>query len=246
MEEDSRREKNKRSLIMLLILIFIAIILLVWINNKKVDNNGGNQAVMSDTTDIIEQDKNSEITEELDDDNIFCVTDVTPNDDDTYTLRGVFYTKLTLTEEELEDAVQKGTYEYYNVYDNDPKYVEYKVKKDYMEEGSNVEYDYAFIGKYNDKDVLLFIATKKDEDTYYIQNTTEFQDEWKLVDDYKEITVSGDIEVENDYENIKVKDYFSGFESVDTLGDTGHPGICYTFEFSNGECSKIIERPTGH
>ena len=171
---------------------------------------------------------------------MFYVTDTVKNSDGSYTLKGVIYTKLTLSKTELENAVKNGSYKYFNQYGTDPEYVNYSVKKNY--EG----HDYAFIGKFKNEDRLCFYATKKDSNTYYIQNDTEFGDEWKLTDNYKKITVSGDVVVENDYDSSKVKNYFNNFENKTTSETNSHPSPCYTFEFSNGKCTKIFENETGH
>ena len=62
------------------------------------------------------ENKYSEITKELDGIDVLFVTDAIENPDNTYTLKGVLYTKFTLTKSELEDAVKNGTYKYYNQY----------------------------------------------------------------------------------------------------------------------------------
>ena len=77
-------------------------------------------------------------------------------------------------------------------------------------------------------------------------NDSEFCDEWKLTYNYKKITVSGGVIVENDYDSSQVKNYFSNFEDRIESETESHPSPCYTFEFSNGKCTKIYERETGH
>lgn len=77
-------------------------------------------------------------------------------------------------------------------------------------------------------------------------NDSEFCDEWKLTYNYKKITVSGGVIVENDYDSSQVKNYFSNFEDRIESETKSHPSPCYTFEFSNGKCTKIYERETGH
>ena len=192
------------------------------------------------------QDKYTEITSKLNEDDLFYVTDAVKNSDDTYTLKGVIYTRFTLSKSELENAAKSGSYKYLNQYGTDPEYVNYTVKKNYQEDMSDIKYDYAFIGKFKNEDRLCLYASKKDSDTYYIKNTTEFGDEWKLTDTYKKITVSGDVIVENDYDSSKVKNYFNNFENRTASETNSHPTPCYTFEFSNGKCSKIFEMETGH
>ena len=65
---------------------------------------------------------------------------------------------------------------------------------------SDTVYEYAFIGKFKNEDRLEYCAVKKDNDTYYIENLTENKTEWKLTNDYRKITVSGDVEVLIGYE----------------------------------------------
>ena len=212
------------------------------INSENTPNVEENSVVEQPTNNpsTTVQDKYTEITSKLNEDDLFYVTDTVKNSDGSYTLKGVIYTKLTLSKTELENAVKNGSYKYFNQYGTDPEYVNYSVKKNY--EG----HDYAFIGKFKNEDRLCFYATKKDSNTYYIQNDTEFGDEWKLTDNYKKITVSGDVVVENDYDSSKVKNYFNNFENRTTSETNSHPSPCYTFEFSNGKCTKIFENETGH
>lgn len=212
------------------------------INSENTTNVEANSAVEQPTNSASTtvQDKYTEITSKLNEDDLFYATNVVKNSDDSYTLNGVLYTKFTLSKTELENAVKNGSYKYLNQFGTDPEYVNYTVKKNY--EG----HDYAFIGKFKNEDRLCFYATKKDSNTYYIQNDTEFGDEWKLTDNYKKITVSGDIVVENDYDRSKVKNHFNNFEDRTASETNSHPSPCYTFEFSNGKCTKIFEMGTGH
>ena len=212
------------------------------INSENTTNVEENSVVEQPTTNTSTtvQDKYTEITDKLNEDDLFYPTNVVKNSDGSYTLNGVLYTKFTLSKTELENAIKNGSYKYLNQFGTDPEYVNYSVKKNY--EG----HDYAFIGKFKNEDRLCFYATKKDSNTYYIQNTTEFGDEWKLTDNYKKITVSGDVVVENDYDSPKVKNYFNNFENRRASETNSHPSPCYTFEFSNGKCTKIFEIETGH
>ena len=219
------------------------------INNlqEKLDNISN--TITNDTTETssnLNQDKYIEITSNLNDDDIFFITNANQNGDGTYTLKGVLYTKFTLTKSELEDAVKNGTYKYYNQYGTNPRYVNYKVKKDYIDQYSSKPDDYAFIGKFQGEERVNYIAVKKDDNTYYIQNTTEMKHEWKLTNNYRKITISGDIDVENEYdENYKAKTYFNDFKDKTAIEES-HPSNCFTFVFENGKCSKMYEYITSH
>ena len=194
--------------------------------------------VINDEDPRTEQDKYTNITSKLGDDDMFYPLEINKNNDGAYTLKGVIYTRFTLTKSELDNAVNSG-YKYYNLYDLNSQLVNYTVKKDYE------NYDYAFIGKINDEDRVCFYAVKKDDNTYYIENPTENNREWKLSNDYKKIIVSENIEVENDGGNTTVGKYFNNFTPI-TVEETKRPNRLYTFEFNNGNCSKIIEFVAGH
>ena len=121
--------------------------------------------------------------------------------------------------------------------------VSYIVKKDYKVKDSNYEYDYAFLSEDNDE--VQFYASKKDDDTYYIKNLAQYDDEWILTDSYKKITVSEDLTVETEGDSSEVKDYFKDYEARTEAEYYGHPLHCYNFEFKNGKCSSIINIQTG-
>ncbi len=185
-----------------------------------------------------EQENYTNITSQLSDDDMFFPLEINKNNDGTYTFKGVICTRFTLSKSELEDAVNNG-YKYYNLNDVNQEFVNYTVKKNY--EG----YDYAFIGKFNNEDRVCFYAIKKDDNSYYIENLTENNQEWKITTNYKEIIVSENIVVENDGGNTTVGRYFNNFTPI-TVAEIKRPTRFYTFEFNNGTCSKIIEWIMGH
>ena len=263
--EEKNTTKTSLSTFLLILSLLIIIVLVIFIYKLNKDNAVETQKAsqlesqvssLSSTINSLQEKMNTvannsipnkytEITSKLSDDDIFYVTNANKNNDGSYTLNGVLYTKFTLSKSELENAANNGTYKYYNQYGINPLYVNYIVKKNYKESDSDIKYDYAFIGKFKDEDRLAFVALKKDTNTYYIKNTTEYNDEWKLTNNYKKITISGDIEVENDYDSFKVKNYFNDFKEK-TASEDSHPGNCFTFEFKNGKCSKVYECVTGH
>ena len=216
------------------------------INELEEDNNSN--SITSDlekennsnsiTNDLEKEDNSSNlITDELDEDEIFCVTSAKKNSDNTYTLKGVVYTRYTATKDELNKAAENGLFVYNGI--------EYSVKKDYEMSKSTVKYDYAFFGEFNGEERLEYVAKDADDDIYYINNITEFEEEWKLTDDSREFTVDGDVDFEGDIDTVKVSKYFEEYEER-TAEKTSHPSGCVTFEFDNGKCSKVIEYTTGH
>lgn len=170
-----------------------------------------------------------EITAELDDDNIFCVTKV-ENSEDTYTLKGVLYTRLTISKTELDSAISNG----YTI--NNTKY---SVKKDY---GGN---EYAFVKDFNGKDNINYCAVKKDDNTYYINSLTEFEKVWKITDNYRQVSVLGNTIFEDEGGERIVSEQYENYKEFSPK-DSTNPGHCVLLEFSNNKCTKIVDYPTGH
>ena len=218
--------------------------------------------------DISAEKKYVEISDNLNRDDLFFVTNVITNRDDTYTLKGVIYTRYVFTQAELDELVKKGTFTYFNQYGYEPRYVDYTVKK-------NDSYDtYEFLGKFDGEDRVEFRAHKKadekgfvpskDDDgtnTYYFYNQTENGEEWKLTEEYRKITIPGNIVIEdwdgytklakdyfNNSEGTSKYDYLFGYDFENNLEarDTGHPSPVYDPIFVNGKCSKIYLGRTGY
>lgn len=117
--------------------------------------------------------KYTKITEDLEEIDVLYVTDVI-NNNDTYTLRGVLYTRYTLSNEELQKILNKGTMKI-----NDKNYT-IKNSKD-----SN-EYD---LYELNSESPLYKIK-QINSNSYYLEAQSQISDVWKLTDEYREITVS--------------------------------------------------------
>ena len=183
------------------------------------------------------EEKYNKLTNNLNEDSVMYVTNVKENTDATYTLQGVAYMKIIMSSEMLEDIANRGVYEYHNE--------KYTVKKDYLEPDSSIKYDYVFLRNWQGEERLALYANKKEEDLYYIQNTTENSDEWQKTSVYHYLTVDANVVVENGEENVTVKDVFKNFNKIDEE-EIYPPTPSYTFEFENGECTKIIEHVLGY
>lgn len=263
--EEKKNSTGNISTILLVIALIIIVILCAIIYKLISERNTENQIVTTNsavnnlqnqiasentTTSLDEQstvaeDQYIEIKSRLGRDDLFVPTNVVKNDDNSYILKGFISTKLTMTKAELEELVTKGTYSYYNPYGDDPLYVDFNVKKNYQESANSPKYDYAFIRNFNNEDRVYLYATRKDTNNYYIQNGTEYQDEWKLTEEYKKITLPGDLEIETDDEPITISEKFKDFVDWTPTEKTQRPNG-YTFEFSNGKCTKVTEVKTGH
>ena len=264
MEEKKNSTGNISTILLVIALIIIVILCAIiykLVSERNTENpiatsniaanSMQNRTVAENTTNTtpeqstVAEDQYIEIKSKLSKDDLFVPTNVIKNDDNSYTLKGFISTKLTMTKAELENLVIKGTYAYYNPYDDNPLYVDFTVKKNYQESTNSPKYEYAFIRKFNDEDRVYYYATRKDTYNYYIQNSAEFPDEWKLTQEYKKITLPGDLEIETDDEPITISEKFKDFVDWTPTEKTQRPNG-YTFEFSNGKCTKVTEVKTGH
>lgn len=244
----------------IIILVLIVIGVFVMYTNKNKTSGGKKENV--EVQDIVEEDISEEkiseyvednheytkITNNLDEDDLFYITKVVKNVDDTYTLKGVLYTKLIMTKNELEEIYEKGNYSYYNmIFSNEPenqsKYIEYLVKKNYRGDEFN-KYEYAFLKMCGDEDKVCYYAVKKDEDSYYIKNIGQFGDEWKLTNNYMEITVPDNLLVNTDAEEITVDEFFKDFKDSEAE-ETNNPISGFRFEFEDGKLKNINLIMTG-
>ena len=172
-----------------------------------------------------------EITKELDGIDVFFVTDV-EKDNNKYTLKGVIYTKYTISNSEYENIIKNG-----NMKINDEIY---NVKQS--------EYDKELYGLYTKQHNMEHYTIKKDIDnTYYLEANTEISNVYKLTSDYRKITLDGKTKYVYDEsgEESTVKTIFNNYKSKKAEDDT-NPMPAYRFEFKNGKCEKILEIVTGH
>ena len=250
MEENNEPVKIKLGHLLLFFIIIIAVVVylvaqLVKAENRisKIENKINNQeenTVQEDTKeleeiedeedeeeliDIPEENSVSSISDAYGDDKIFKIKDYEENGGKII-LKGEEYERLKMPKDELEELVKKGTYKMPEtvLFSNGE---EYTVKKNYKE--GNTIYDYAFIYKWNDEEMIRYIAIKKDKDTYYIDNTTENSRTWTLRGDI-EYTVDKDMECAYGIEGeetdtienvIKNKLYFGGFFKAELDKENG-------------------------
>lgn len=173
--------------------------------------------------------KYTEITKELEEGSALYVTNVIKVGDN-YKLQGVIYQLYPVSEAELKSALTSGTME---VYGN-----KYTIKGD--------ENEGYFL--YNDTSENSFYMISKNSNGSYILTDTQGQTNtrWKLTEDYREITISGDLKCNFPYgidDDVNVKlasEVFNDFNEVSTKLDigTGTSNLFY-FTFTNGKCSEL-------
>ena len=95
-----------------------------------------------------------------------------------------------------------------------------------------------------DEDKVCYYAVKKDEDSYYIKNIGQFGDEWKLTNNYMEITVPDNLLVNTDAEEITVDEFFKDFKDSEAE-ETNNPISGFRFEFEDGKLKNINLIMTG-
>lgn len=169
-----------------------------------------------------------EINEKLNNIDGLYITDVEEKDN-KYTLKGVIYSKYTLSKNELNEIVENGKLKLNDTY--------YTVKKD----SSSEENEYVLIDPNSKNSDALYAIRKEDSDTYYIIALAQISDVWKLTDSYKQITVDKSTKVEADYSGaiVSASEEFENFKKS-TPKNTTNPSPIYNFEFKNGKCVKII------
>lgn len=199
---------------------------------SKVEELNSKTASISTNNDDESSNSSSNNYEEIKDNlknlDVLYVTNVSKKGN-KYTLEGVIYSQYTITNSDYEKIIEDGKMEV-----NDK---EFTVKKDSDSENYGLYEE--------DKDSPSYIIKEKNSRNYYLEANAQIKNVWKLTDEYKKITVDGDVEVENDYseESSTVKDTFKDFE-VKEAEETTNPTPSYTFSFEDGECVKVIEATT--
>lgn len=169
----------------------------------------------------------TEITENLEGIDLLYVTKAIDNKDDTYTLKGVIYTQYTFSIKELSDAVKKGKIDFENkeyIINYDVSKDEYKLYEEDMEE------------------TIYTIRNQKPEE-YYLYSEAQIDYSWKLTNEYKEITISKDVEVMGFHNSLgSVEEVFGNWEETVPV-ETTHPDSqkVFDFNFENGKCVEIIQ-----
>lgn len=172
--------------------------------------------------------KYTKITDDLEGIDVLYVTNVV-NNNDTYTLRGVVYTQYTLSNDELQQIINKGTMKI-----NDKNYIIKNSK-------TSNEYDLYEANSENP----LYKIKQTNSNNYYLEAQAQISDVWKLTDEYREITVSSDTKCSMIFDHEEkyntVEDVFKNFEETKPI-ETTNPDAdkTFTFEFENGKCVKVV------
>ena len=195
-----------------LILVTLLIIILVIIGSTVLSINNS------------EKNNNNEITAELEDRDVFYVTDAIKNDNNTYTLKGVIYSNYTISKNEITEASKKGKIELFG--------------KEYI----ITENEYGEYELYIPSEVLGYTLREKDSNNYYLETTAQISEVYKLTDKYKQITVLSDLKCSHSYydEQTTVNEFFENWESQEPI-DSTNPSPVFKFFFENGKCVEIVQ-----
>lgn len=188
---------------------------------KVISKNDSNIEALSNSI----PDKYTEITDNLKNLDVLYVTNVSKSKNN-YTLEGVIYSQYTISNTDYEKVINDEEMEVNNT--------TYSVKKD-DESGEYGLYE-------EDEDTPSYLIKEKNSRTYYLEAQAQIKNVWKLTDNFRKITLDGDVEVENDYseETSTVKDTFKDFEAKEAE-ETTNPNPTYTFSFEDGKCVKVVE-----
>lgn len=174
------------------------------------------------------------IDKELSNIECFYVTNAIKNMNDTYTLTGIIYTYYTLTKEELDEIVDKGT-----MVINDELYEVDKLENPSYWDGYEIEPEYGLYRNSENKKQVVYTIGKKTRksEVFSILGQATYQTVWKSTGVRNQITVKSNVTCENTYtgEETTVEEYFSDFKKLEPIGDFG-----LTFEFEDGICTKIF------
>lgn len=162
-----------------------------------------------------------EIKENLLDKDYFKVENIKDNRDGTYTLIGEIRTLYKLTDSEMKNILNTNIEVYgnsYSIIKGDDLY-EY-----YLEDES---------GEHN-----RYGIKADDSGEYSVVGLAQISRVWKETGEYKQITVSGDLVVDNEYSDVTMtaKELF---EDIENSTVKSHFGSGLMFDFENGECKKI-------
>lgn len=243
--------------ILLILILIIALVSVVsTVNGDKEENNIETKQTQNEvmenkdeanksTSDIVEdtnfedntlahgdffstfEDDENLLKEELSEDELLYITNVTESGDDLYILTGTLYKEYTYTASEIRYAEGRG---YVTIYGK--KYNMYE---------SDVENEYDLYEEGQEE--LVYKIKPKTTSTYYLEAQIELADCWKLQDETYRVKASKNIKVENAYgDTYTVEEVFGNMENGYPEEST-HPFTdrTFKFEFENGECIKVID-----
>jgi len=194
--------------------------------SNKTENSNKNELmkIVSKTDEL----NYEEIKEELRPDEVLYVTNVIKNNDNTYTLQGVIYSIYTLTQNELDDIIEKGTFDIggksYNVLKN-------------SETGEWELYE-------TNEKWPFYIIHLSNISGYYLERQTSLSEVYKLTQEKRQITVNENMICNDTYGGSTiVKEEFENFKTREPDVNSTCPVPFYRFKFKNGQCVSIIVEP---
>lgn len=201
------------------------------INDAAIDTNDADtdtNDVVADVKETVEKtsdSKYSEITKELEGIDVLFVTDAIENSDETYTLKGVIYTQYTISYEELSDILEKGSMTIGN--------------KEYTIKNSDNANEYDLFEK--NKEFALYKLKMINSNEYCLETQAQVSDNWKLTEEYRQITVPSDMLCTEAAGDTTVEEVFKNYKKVTPTETKIIPDGRNTFRFvfENGEIKNI-------
>lgn len=182
--------------------------------------------------------KYTEITEKLNEDEIFYATNVEKNNG-KYIMKGVIGNKY-FSKNEYDDIIKRGRASVDGKIFNIEKAKVEQPNDDYevlpyVIKNNEMGYDYGFF--------------KKNSKYFVWAREMQFGEVWKKTNTYKQITLDKSIKCEDEYseDQTSLDNEFKNFKnsSIESIGELIEHGSIYRFEFKNGKCVKLIYVTTG-
>ncbi len=203
--------------------------------------------IISDKTnaDKVSDDKNNnypsttyfDITEELNEGDLFKVTAAINNYDGTFTLMGKLYVPYIISESELNEILNKGTFELYN-----DKFIIRKIENQELDVYGMFEGAYALCPE-NHKDVIWYVFVPiEGSKNYKLESTAEWRDQWKETEEYRQLTVSNSTKCT--YSVLNSDDISSTVENV--FANELYHGGYFELSFKNNKCVALNEVIIGY
>ena len=178
----------------------------------------------------------TDITDNLNDIDVLYVTKVVKSGK-LYTLKGVIFTRYTITNSQLKNIKDKGFITINN--------------KDFAVKDITApsEYDLKEYEVYGDDlEYPAYKIKQLDSKTLYLECQAQIIDAWKQTNEYKKITIPADTLCISGYpvqEETTVGEYFKDYQDV-AVRNVINPDSKHTFrfEFENGKCIKVIDACT--
>lgn len=252
MENQANQPKKNFSIGLTTVLLFIAIIaicvmayFLFKISNEKQESTENVEKLNSEILELkdtiydlelklkeneanssssVSSNEYTQITKELDGIDALYVTKVLENNN-TYTLQGVIYSRYALDKNKLDAIVKNGELKLNN--------------STYIVKPSDKANEYELIDP--NSNVAIYQIKQNNSNLYYLEAQVQINDVWKLTDSKMQITVDKDTPITVDYTDEKstVEDTFKNYKETNA-DDTTNPSPIYNFKFENGKCVELI------